>query len=103
MCEPLPVDSFHWVDESTYKSICDVDGYDFILEVDLKYDKSLHDLHNDYPQALEKVNGKLIPNLNDKSRYILHYKTLKKYEELGLVATKYHRILMFRESSWLAP
>ena len=26
-----------------------------ILEVDLEYPKSLHDLHNDYPLAAEKV------------------------------------------------
>ncbi|ORP62748.1 hypothetical protein B7954_04395, partial [Vibrio cholerae] len=78
MCEPLPIDGFCWVTEKAYK-LRSNENYGFILEVDLKYDKSLHDLHNDYPLAPEKINGKLIPNLNDKTRYILHYKTLEKY------------------------
>ena len=28
----------------------------YILEVDLEYPKRLHDIHNDYPLAPEKVN-----------------------------------------------
>ena len=47
-----------------------------ILEVDLEYPKSLHNLHSDYPLAPEqiKVNKvlKLIPNQGDKEKYILH-------------------------------
>jgi len=102
MCKPLPVNEFHWTNETDYLTNTN-EEYGFILEVDLKYDKSLHDLHNDYPLAPEKINGKLIPNLKDKTKYILHYKTLQKYEELGLVVTKYYRILKFKQSEWLAP
>ena len=52
-----------------------------ILEVDLKYPEELHDLHNDYPLCAERVkceNGveKLIPNLRDKTKYVIHYKAL---------------------------
>ena len=50
--------------------------------------KELHDLHNDYPLASEilKVNKveKLIPNLYNKSNYIIHHESLKLYEKLGL-------------------
>ena len=51
------------------------------LEVDLEYPKDLHNLHNDLPLCPEtketknKVN-KLIPNLNDKEKYVIHYQTL---------------------------
>ena len=69
-----------------------------ILEVDLEYPTDLHDLHNDYPLAPEtiKVNkvDKLIPNLNDKTKYILHYVNLKQYESLGLKITKIHIIII---------
>ena len=42
---------------------------------------------------------KLIPNLNDKKKYVLYYETL--YESLGLKITKIHRGIKFEESSWL--
>ena len=76
-----------------------------ILEVDLRYRDEFHDLHNDYPLAPEqvKVNKviKLIPNLNDKEKYVLHSEILKLYESLGLEMGKIHRVLRFEESDWL--
>ena len=45
--------------------------------------------------------GKLIPNLHNKTRYILHYKNLKLYLDLGMKLTKIHRVLTFQQSSWL--
>ena len=58
-----------------------------ILEVDLEYPSSLHDLHNNYPLApetmkLDKVD-KLVPNLNNKSKYVIHCENFKMYESLG--------------------
>ena len=57
-----------------------------IVEVDLEYPIELHCLHNEYPLAPERliVNKveKLIPNLNDKKKYIIHHETLKLYERL---------------------
>ena len=78
-----------------------------ILEVDLEYPKELHDLHNDYPLAPErlKIGGieTLIPNLCDKKNYVVHHETLKQYESLGLKITKIHRGIKFEESAWLKP
>ena len=69
------------------------------LEVDLEYPKDLHDLHNDYPRAPELIKirnvEKLIPNLNNKTNYIVHYENLKLYESLGLEITKIHRGIKF--------
>ena len=45
--------------------------------------------------------NKLIPNLNNKKKYIVHYKTLKLYEKLGLKVSKVHRGIKFYESTWL--
>jgi hypothetical protein len=76
-----------------------------ILEVDLEYPKELHDLHNDYPLAAESMKpdkvAKLIPNLNNKVKYVLHYENLKQYLSLGLKLKCIHRGIKFTESAWL--
>jgi hypothetical protein len=97
----------------------------YIAEVDLEYPEHLHDQHNDFPVAPEcmlppayseymtelvKENGiseckvpKLIPNLRNKQKYVLHRDALKTYLNLGLKLTKVHRILKFKESRWMKP
>ena len=76
-----------------------------ILEVHLEYPEDFRDLHNDYPLAPQRVKienvEKLIPNLNIKTNYVVHYENLKLYESLGLKITKIHRGIKFKESAWL--
>ena len=79
-----------------------------ILEVDLEYPETLHDLHNDYPFCPEKVkckNGveKLIPNLNDKTKYVIHYKNLIQCLRAGMKLKKIHSGIKFVESEWMKP
>ena len=75
------------------------------LEVDLEYPEQLHDIHNDYPLAPERVKigevEKLIPNLNNKTNYVVHYENLNVYEILGLKIAKIHRDIKFEKSAWL--
>ena len=104
MSKPLPTHDLKWMIE---KEIENWRNTPCILEVNLKYPKHLHDLHSDYPLAPERIKvnrvEKLIPNLNDKIKYVVHYETLKKYESLGLEVTKIHRGIKFKESEWLKP
>ena len=44
---------------------------------------------------------KLIPNLNNKINYVVHYANLKLYESLGLKIANIHRGIKFEESAWL--
>ena len=58
MSEHLPYREFEWlknVDELDIKSINKKSDLGYILEVDLKYPKELHEFHNDYPLAPEKL------------------------------------------------
>ena len=44
---------------------------------------------------------KLIPNLGNKTNYVLHYKNLQLYLSLGTNLTKIHRVLKFQQSNWM--
>ena len=112
MSQPLPVGNFEWMSEEELskarsRGLKNWRNHSCILEVDLEYPKELHDLHNNYPLAPErlKIGGvaKLIPNLYDKKNYVVHHKTLTQCESLGLKITKIHRGIKFEESAWLKP
>jgi len=102
MSKPLPTHGFKWMNEEKLE---DWRSFSCILEVDLEYPDSLHDPHNDYPLAPETVTvnnaEKLIPNLRNKNKYIVHYENLKLYERLGLKITTIHRGIKFEERAWL--
>jgi hypothetical protein len=133
MSQPLPISDYcHVRDLSKFTSkyilgIPDDNIVGYILEVDLHYPKSLHDKHNFYPLAPENIpikkdmlseycqdvlneknlkfteTYKLTPNLFDKKNYVVHYRALKLYLQLGLKITKVHRVMQFTQSAWLKP
>ena len=102
MSKPLPTHCFEWMNESELETW---EKHSCILEVDLEYPQSLHDLHNDYPLAPERIEvnkvDKLIPNLGDKKKYVIHYENLKQYLSLGLKLVKIQRGIKLEESPWL--
>ena len=119
MSQDLPTGNFKWMSDKEIKRIdpgkYKADGKKgLILEADLEYPQELHDLHNDYPLAPEKTKvssgmlseyykkiadkynisiglvSKLIPTLRDKKEYVLHYRNLQLYLDLGLKIKKVH-------------
>ena len=112
MSKKLPTHGFKWLTggeiEKIYENRHNLNKIPCILEVDLIIPENLHDLHNDYPLCPEKVkckNGveKLIPNLRDKKKYVLHYKNLIQYLDMGLKIKNIHRGIKFVESEWMKP
>ena len=43
----------------------------------------------------------MIPNLSNKTNYIVHYRNLELYLSLGMKLTKIHRVLKFMRSDWM--
>ena len=130
MSQFLPTGNFKWlsqkqIEKTNLGKYTENSKKGLILEVDLEYPQELHDLHNDYPLGPEKIKvakdmlsdyckkivdkfnissglvHKLIPTLNDKEKYILHYRNLQSYLSLGLKLKKIHRVLQFDQSPWL--
>ena len=128
MSEYLPYGGFKWlknVDEFDVMSISEKSPIGYFLEVDLEYPDELHELHNDYPLAPEKLAvssdmlskyckkiadkyeikvgdvKKLIPNLGNKTNYVVHYRNFQLYLSLGMKLTKIHRVLKFKQFDWM--
>ena len=99
----------------------------WILEVDLEYPEELHDAHNDYPLAPEKKvkrneqmseyqrrlmadldltmpnTEKLVLTLEDKEKYVVHYKNLQFYFSQGMRLKKVQRVIEFDQEPWMEP
>jgi hypothetical protein len=130
MSQPLPTGEFDWltdqeIAELDITDVADDNEQGYVLEVDLHYPSELHDLHNDYPLAPERMKvssemlspycqelseylnlrggavPKLVPNLRDKTNYVVHYRNLKQYLALGMKLTKIHPVIVFQQGPWL--
>ena len=101
MSKQLPPSGFKWITDE----LDDWEHVSCTLVVDLEYPEQVHNLHNDYYLAPERVKiknvEKLISNLNNKSNYVVHYENLKLYESLGFKIIRIHRGIKFKESAWL--
>lgn len=124
MCEPLPIDQFSMVDDPDafdVTQVADDAEYGYILEIDGNMPDRHHKTFNDYPLAPEKIRvthdmlspyqqqhfptrkstEKLVPHLGQLEKYVVHYRNLKLYLELGFEVTKVHRVVRFRQGPWL--
>ena len=68
----------------------------------------LYEMLSDYCKKITDEYGikvgvakKIIPNLGNKTNYVLHYRNLQLYLSLGMKLTKIHRLLKFRQSDWI--
>ena len=114
MSQKLPTGEFKWLTDKEINNLYNNqilqvwEKTPCILEVDLQYPEELHNSHNDYPLCPESVKcdkgvEKLIPNLRDKTKYVIHYKNLIQCLQQGMKLKKIHRGIKFTESEWLKP
>ena len=110
------------IDEFDVNSVTEKSPIGYFFQVDLEYPDELHELHNDYRLAPEKFAvssdmlskyckeiadkyetkvgnvKKLIPNLVNKTNYVVNYRNLQLYLSLGMKMTKIYRELKFKQS-----
>ena len=103
MLQKLPYKNFEWCSDSldTILNTPDDNDFGYFVEVDLEYPSELKDKFRDYPPAPEHRNVKktlkLCATLEKKYKYVVHYRTLKLYVQIGLKITKFHRALKFEQ------
>ena len=113
MSQKLPVNGFIWVkntskiDEEFIKNYDEDSDKGYILEIEVKYPRKLHDLHSDLPFLPKRMKigkcKKLVCNLRNKKKYVVHVRSLKQALNHGLKLKKVHRIIEFNQEAWLKP
>ena len=94
MFQKLPKNNFKWVEDTSrineefIKNYNEHSNKGYILDVDVKYPKKLHDLHSDLPFLPKRMKidkcKKLVCDLGDKKRYVVQIKSLKQALNHGL-------------------
>ena len=113
MSQKLPVNDFKWVKQEELSKLNEdfIKNYDengnigYFFEVDIDYWKTLFDLHKDLPFLPESKEAnkveKLICDIEDKRKYVIHIRALKQALNNRLRLKKVHRIIQFKQKAWL--
>ena len=95
------------INEEFIKNYNETSSKEYILEEDVKvvkYPKKLHDLHSDLPFLLKRIKidkcKKLVCNLHNKKKYVVHIKSLKQALNHELKLKRVHRIIEFSQKAW---
>ena len=124
----LPIGDFSFLEEEDisslyhdWKSWTGEEDYGYICSVDLTYPEELHENHDAFPLAPEKMEVtyndlsptsrqlleksgikshkqiKLLSHLGPQKDYVVYYTTLKTYLKLGLKLDKINKVLQFKQ------
>ena len=98
MSQNVPVDTFEWIKYTSQFNKDFVEKYNeendegYFLEVDIQYPEKLHELHDDLPFVPERLKienvEKIVTNLHDKTKYVIHIRNLKQALNYGLILKK---------------
>ena len=114
MTQNLPVGGFRCIEKpeifnssEMISRLVEKDKKGYVLEVDVEYPEELHNEHNDFPFLCEKMEikkvEKLVPNLSDKKKYVVHIRAFDQALKHGLKLEKVHRLIEFDQQPWLKP
>ena len=141
MVQKLPARNFSWsdMDDEMISEVLEAilerpedywasSDMGYTLEVDLEYPSHLHDKHNDFPLAPEKMTTsenqlsdysrnlittgegkmkipkceKLVCHFNTREKYVVSVRTLAVYRRHGLIVSKIHRAVVYEQEDWMA-
>ena len=107
MSQPLPTGGLCWLDvkPDEIRKLTNFSKKGYLLEVNARYLRELHDYHNDLPfmcgcMVIGRVE-KLVPNLYYKKRYIIHIRALDQALKHVLVLECIHRVIEFKQLAWM--
>lgn len=133
MTKALPFRNLRWIKKTREWVLQKTENYraedstGYLVECDLEYPPSIHDITKDLPLAPEhikitkemlspfclklsqelniKMDGgsKLVSTQLDKKNYVCHIENLQFYLKWGMKLTQVHRILCFEQSPFLRP
>ena len=113
MSQKLPKNNFKWVEdisrinEEFIKNYNENGNKGYSFEVDIKYPKKLHDLLSDLRLLPKRMKidkcKKLVCDLHNKKKYVVHIKSLKQALNQGLKLKRVHRIIKFNQKAWVKP
>ena len=108
-----PVNGFKWVEGLSQFNEDFIKGYNensdrgYFLEVDVEYLKNVFNLHKDLPFLPERTKirkvKKLICDIQDKEKYVVHIRALKQALNHGLKLKRVHRLIRFNHEAWMKP
>ena len=109
--QQLPVNDFKWANnlsrfnERSIKNYNESSDIGYFLEKDVEYPKKLFSSHKDLlflpeKKKKEKVE-KLVSSIEDKEKYVIHIRALKKALSYGLILKRVHRVIQVHQEAWL--
>ena len=108
-----PLISFKWVKKLSKFNESFIKGYNensdrgYFLEVDVEYLKNVFNLHKDLSFLPERTKirkvKKLICDIQDKEKYVVHIRALKQALNHGLKLKRVHRVIQFNQDAWMKP
>ena len=114
MSQKLPINDFKWVNDVSRLNERFIKNYNknsdigYFLDLDVGYPKELFSSHKDLPflperkKKIEKVK-KLVCAIEDKEKYVIDIRALKKALNNVLILKEVHRVIQFNQEAWLKP
>ena len=109
----MPVGEYAWVEDWTrpagIRDVIDLqrETYNYVLEVDATFPVQIHDRMTDFPLLPELWTPpgsqfeKLVNHLLERKKYVLSFEMFLLAEREGIIFTKIHRVLRYKQAQWM--